>query len=96
MSCEGCKCNFCAHSCELPARFITIGEVDEVCFTCDDCKHWGGDYSKRSMWRQDCPNYLEPQKFADHCAHMQRAKLRIVKHAEGVTYHMPGKPPKAP
>ena len=96
MSCGTCKCNFCAYNCNLPAQFVTIGEVNEVCFTCDDCKHWGGDCSKRSMWRPDCPNYLEPQKLTEHraqqaerCAQVRRAKLHIVKPSDDASCHIP-------
>lgn len=78
MSCYGCKCNLCARSCELYSEYITIGEVDECCFTCDECKHFGNDWSKRSQWRKDCDKYLEPAKLAAMRAEAYRKKFKVI------------------
>lgn len=51
MSCYGCKYNLCVRSCELYSGYFTPGEVwdvSEVCYTCDECKHFDGDYRKKS------------------------------------------------
>lgn len=42
-----------------------VQDVDEVCFTCDECRHWGGDHNKRSQWRKECPKHKYPQKYIE-------------------------------
>ena len=85
MSCAGCKCNFCARNCELYVEYVTIGEVSECCFTCDECRNFDGDFNKRNMHRSDCLNYIEPQKYAEAKARREemkakaaRSKLRLI------------------
>ena len=54
MSCYGCACDHCLYNAELEAWYITPGEVqnaEDICFCCDECKHYDGDFSKRSQWR---------------------------------------------
>lgn len=60
--CYGCLCNTCANSVELPSWYVTIGEAEEPCFSCDECRHYDGDFSKRSMWTEICPRYVEAKK----------------------------------
>ena len=51
MSCYGCACDHCLYNAELEAWYITPGEVqnaEDICFCCDECKHYDGDFSKRS------------------------------------------------
>lgn len=66
MGCYGCLCNFCANSCELSVDYITAGECDEPCYNCDDCRHYDGDWSKRSRWTKECLNYKEAQKHVEN------------------------------
>lgn len=57
MSCYGCACDHCLYNAELEAWYMTPGEVqnaEDICFCCDECKHYDGDFSKRSQWRPDC------------------------------------------
>ena len=55
MSCYGCVCNNCLYNCELFSAYFTPGEikdVEDVCYCCDECKWFDGDYAKRSQWRK--------------------------------------------
>lgn len=55
MSCYWCACDHCLYNAELEAWYITPGEVqnaEDICFCCDECKHYDGDFSKRSQWRR--------------------------------------------
>lgn len=82
MNCHGCKCDHCAKSSELPVRYMTQGEADECCFTCDECRHYDGDYNKRSLWREECENYIEPKKYAEQkeiVAQNHRRRFRVIK-----------------
>ena len=78
MACFGCKCNLCARSCEIYSKYITIGEIDEVCFSCDDCKHWNNDYSKKSMWRLECPDFVEPEKLKQKRINKRRSEFQVI------------------
>ena len=52
MSCYGCACDHCLYNAELEAWYMTPGEVqnaEDICFCCDECKHYDGDFSKRSQ-----------------------------------------------
>lgn len=60
--CYGCKCDTCANSVELPFWYVTIGEASEACFSCDECRHYDGDFGKRDQWRETCPRYIEAAK----------------------------------
>ena len=87
MTCAGCMCNFCARSCELYSGYFTPGEVDECCFTCDDCRNYDGDHRKKSMHRFKCPYYIKPQKYAEMenrraeaKAKTARSKFRLIDH----------------
>ncbi len=62
MSCQQCACNLCAKSVELPLALFTPGEVTEPCFACDDCRRYGGDYSKPTQERRICELYQRPAK----------------------------------
>ena len=68
MSCYGCACNHCLYNAELEAWYMTPGEVqnaEDICFCCDECKHYDGDFSKRSQWRPDCPRLKFPEKYLE-------------------------------
>ena len=78
MFCDKCICRFCVYSCELDLRYRTPSEIDEYCWTCDECKHYGGDHTKRSQWRTECPKFQEPAKRTEHLAEMARRKMKVV------------------
>ena len=82
MSCYGCACDHCLYNAELEAWYMTPGEVqnaEDICFCCDECKHYDGDFSKRSQWRPDCPRHKFPEKYLE----MQRiAEQRRARAAE--------------
>lgn len=63
--CYGCLCDTCANSVELLSWYFTAGEVEEPCFTCDECRHYDGDMGKRDQWHGTCPRYIEAQKAAE-------------------------------
>lgn len=68
MSCYGCACDHCLYNAELEAWYMTPGEVqnaEDICFCCDECKHYDGDFSKRSQWRPDCPRHKFPEKYLE-------------------------------
>lgn len=76
MSCPDCKCNICANSVEIGPTYFTPGDGDFPCFTCDECRHYDGDYNKKSMWRPDCAKYKEPEKRRNAKAKEAAAKTR--------------------
>lgn len=85
MSCAGCACNFCANSVELFVDYMTPGESDFPCYTCDECKWCDGDWKKRSQWRGECAHFKEPAKriqlrqaAADRDAHRRRSMFRVI------------------
>lgn len=81
MGCYGCKCNLCVRSCELYSGYFTpgeIGDVSEVCYTCDECKHFDGDHRKRSMWRGECEGYKEPARYIEARAAAMRQRWRVI------------------
>lgn len=69
-------------------EYFTPGEiqnVDDLCYDCDDCYMYGGDHSKRSLWRPNCPEYIEAQKhvdavrrYADKKAAVARSKFILI------------------
>ena len=85
MSCLECKCNRCANSVELSCEYFTPGEGDFPCFTCDECKHFDGDWSKRTKWRRDCDKYKLParkielqREAAEREAARRRRQIRLL------------------
>lgn len=78
MSCYRCKCNFCARSCELYAEYVTPGEVDSVCFSCDECRNYDGDPRKKNQWRGECPDFVEPAKYVEARALARRRAFRVI------------------
>lgn len=92
MSCYGCACDHCLYNAELEAWYMTPGEVqdvEDICYCCDECKHYDGDLKKRSQWRQDCQKrklpekYLEMQRIAEQrrarAAETRRRNFQIIK-----------------
>lgn len=66
MSCYGCACNHCLYNAEAESWYFTPGEiqdVEDICYCCDECKHYDGDFSKRSQWRQECRKKRLPEKY---------------------------------
>ena len=54
MNYYGCKCNHCLYNCELESWYLTPGEVEnveDICYFCDECRGFDGDYRKRSNYR---------------------------------------------
>lgn len=78
MSCYKCLCNFCAKNCELYSEYVTIGEVDEICFNCDDCQIYDGDYRKPYLKRRECEKFVEAQKYTEARAAAMRRKIRLL------------------
>ena len=76
MSCYECKCNTCANSSELTGSIFTPGECDFFCYTCDECKHYDGDWRKRTMFRRDCEKYKEPEKRRQAVEQRRVAEMR--------------------
>lgn len=78
MSCFGCKCNHCARNCNLEPWYVTIGEVDEVCFNCDDCVQYGSAHAKKDLWKGECKHYLKPAKLEEQEIRNRRAAMRVI------------------
>lgn len=89
MSCYGCICNHCLYNAELESWYFTPGEVqdvEEICYVCDECKHYDGDFRKRSRWKPACSKHRLPRKYnvqiqkaAELEAQRRKASLKIVK-----------------
>ena len=60
--CYGCICDTCANNVELLSWYVTIGEAEEPCFNCDDCRHYDGDHRKKDQWKETCQRRIEAQK----------------------------------
>ncbi|WP_417092995.1 hypothetical protein [Intestinimonas timonensis] len=66
-----------------------VQDVEDICYCCDECKHYDGDIKKRSQWRQDCQKrklpkkYLEMKKIAEQrrarAAETRRRNFQIIK-----------------
>lgn len=79
MSCYGCVCNNCLYNCELFSAYFTPGEikdVEDVCYCCDECKWFDGDYTKRSQWRKSCEKFRLPAKYKEHLEQMKQKEAR--------------------
>ena len=79
MSCQTCKCNTCARSAELWTGWFTpgeVGDVERVCYICDDCWWYDGAAGKSRRTRLDCPGYQAAQKYVEskRCAEDRRAE----------------------
>ena len=61
--CGGCICNHCANSVECLDS--STGEAEFGCFTCDDCKNYGGKGAYRDNWRTGCARYKGTEAHAD-------------------------------
>lgn len=81
MNCYGCKCNHCLYNCELESWYLTPGEVEnveDVCYCCDECKWFDGDYRKRSQWRKSCEKFRLPAKYKEHLK-QKRAHVAVMR-----------------
>lgn len=66
MNCYGCKCNYCLYNCELESWYLTpgeVGNVEDICYFCDECRGFDGDYRKRSNYRTECSRQRFPKKY---------------------------------
>lgn len=84
MNCYGCACNHCLYSAELESWYMTPGEVqnvEDICYYCDECKHYDGDSSKRSQWRQDCPKRKLPKKYIEAKRKLEDLRARAARAA---------------
>ena len=74
---------------ELEPWYFSPGEVqdvEEICYVCDECKHYDGDFRKRCRWKPACSKHRLPRKYnvqiqkaAELEAQRRRASLQIVK-----------------
>ena len=37
-------------------------DYDVFCYNCDECRHYDGDFAKRSRWTKDCPHYAKKKE----------------------------------
>lgn len=77
--CSGCLCDTCANSVELPSWYVTIGEAEEPCFSCDECRHYDGDLGKPDKWHGTCSQHIEAEKAIEARAQNRRATFKIIK-----------------
>lgn len=84
-NCIGCVCNACVYNADLDPQYFTPGEVDGVCFNCDDCmttnghSRWDeerGCWSGR--WKGECDHFRKPAKKVEMEARIARAKLKVI------------------
>ena len=73
MNCYGCKCNRCANNQEVDIDYFTPGECDFFCYACEECKHYDGDMTKRSMRRENCDKFKQASLRND----VQRARDEV-------------------
>lgn len=86
MSCYGCVCNNCLYNCELFSAYFTPGEikdVEDVCYCCDECKWFDGDYTKRSQWRKSCEKFRLPAKHKRRLVWRSSAAWHLLLSREG-------------
>lgn len=86
MSCYRCICEHCLYNAELESWYFTPGEiqdVDDICYVCDECKHYDGDHSKRSRWRPECSKHRLPDKYKEQ---QRKAAERKAKRRRGAFY----------
>lgn len=79
MSCYRCVCNNCLYNCELYGTYFTPGEiedVEDVCYCCDECKWFDGDYTKRSQWRKSCEKFRLPAKYKEYLEQVKQKEAR--------------------
>lgn len=80
MSCDNCLCRTCIFSCELSYSRDPdeLDAIDEVCFTCDECRWWyGADPRYRIQTRRECERYRESQQSIERRATAARKKFTI-------------------
>lgn len=83
MNCQGCACDHCLYNAELESWYFTPGEiqdVEDVCYCCDECRHYDGDRNKRSQRREECGKRKLPRRYIEE--HQRRAKERAERAAE--------------
>lgn len=74
--CYGCLCDTCANSVELTSWYFTIGESEEPCFSCDECRHYDGDMGKRDQWHGTCPRHIEAKKAIEARTYELKRRLK--------------------
>lgn len=75
MSCYGCICNHCLYNCELESYYFKPGEIErmeDVCYVCDECKWYDGNFLKGSQWRKSCEKFRLPAKYIEHQEYQKR------------------------
>lgn len=77
MSCEGCRCCFCARNVDLGTEYFTAGEVDEACFNCDDCYYFS-DSNRDFNKKRTCAEYVEPTKLVEIRAQHYRKLFKVI------------------
>lgn len=88
MNCYGCKCNYCLYNCELESWYLTpgeVGNVEDICYFCDECRGFDGDYRKRSNYRTECSRQRFPKKYLaqeELIAQRRRRRLVVIKCAK--------------
>lgn len=104
MSCYGCACDHCVYNAELSLWDITIGEAEddaEICFCCDECRNYDGDYKKRSQRREKCSRQRLAEKYiqrkreadaraAERLAMECRKSFRVIPGGGNDTMQTPG------
>ena len=74
-----CICDICARNAMLDREYYTLGEVDDICWICEECTLYDGDCLKFNQQRHSCEYYLEPQKLEEVKAQDRRRCFRILK-----------------
>ena len=54
-----------------------IQNVEDVCYCCDECKYYDGDFiRKRSQYRAECKKYRTPKKYQEAMAAASEREAR--------------------
>ncbi len=76
--CATCICNHCANNVECMDK--TTGEAEFGCFTCDECRNYGGEWCYDDNWKPECRDY----KITEAYANTRRRKFKVLKPERGV------------
>lgn len=74
IQCANCLCERCANNVEELWSKVRPEEQRELCFNCDECRHYTESTRHRSQRKEDCTEFA----ISEYAAMSKRKKMKIV------------------
>ncbi len=72
--CTNCLCEYCVNNAEQSRDKVKPGEMQEPCFSCDECRVYDGNSWKQNQRKEICVKFI----MSDYGARRNRRRIKLI------------------